>query len=182
MCRQLGKSVREATLILSEDGARLIHRQIQGLTPSQFATFFQTCPVGVRACVPPWVFPERHRSSSTQPSLRLPRRPPRRSRHAAQARAPTPNFSGRSRHAGCAEMLSNSLIGPARAARRPRPTDRRPRHGPPRRRGLGVRTAACRAAAQALPGPAAAVLVRCGALLSPAAAAGLARCGVGRTG
>jgi hypothetical protein len=160
VCRQLGESVREATLILSEDGARLIHRQIQGLTPSQF----QTCPVSVRACVPPWVFPERHRSSSTQPSLRLPRRPPRRSRHAAQARAPTPNFPGRSRHAGCAEMLSNSLIGPAR------------------RRGLGVRTAACRAAAQALPGPAAAVLVRCGALLSPAAAAGLARCGVGRTG
>ena len=180
MCRQLGESVREATLILSEDGARLIHRQIQGLTPSQF----QTCPVGVRACVPPWVFPERHRSSSTQPSLRLPRRPPRRSRHAAQARAPTPNFPGRSRHAGCTEMLSNSLIGPASSVgpRRPRPTDRRPRHGPPRRRGLGVRTAACRAAAQALPGPAAAVLVRCGALLSPAAAAGLARCGVGRTG
>ena len=99
---------------------------------------------------------ERHRSSSTQPTLCLPRRPPpRRSRHAAQARAPTPDLPDHSLHTH---------------PRRPEPPS------PPRRRDLGARTAACLRASRPPPVPLAAVLVSCGAPLSPA---GLARCGAG---
>ena len=99
---------------------------------------------------------ERQRSSSTQPTLRLPRRPPpRRSRHAAQARAATPDLPDHSLHTH---------------PRRPGPPS------PPRRRDLGARTAACLRASRPPPVPLAAVLVSCGAPLIPA---GLARCGAG---